>query len=151
MRKSLVVAVAAVLSLQGCGGENAAPPATSTTTAPAASAERQLLFSDEFNSGSLDRSKWNVIGMDFWVNNEQQAYLDSPDTIQFASSAQGADGGVLILRPVYRPGVDTRADARSGPAGGVAGERGGRARRPGRLVALRRSCGAAAVELYDQR
>ncbi|WP_128893291.1 family 16 glycosylhydrolase [Erythrobacter sp. HKB08] len=110
MRKSLVVAVAAVLSLQGCGGENTAPPAASTTTAPATSAERQLLFSDEFNSGSLDRSKWNVIGMDFWVNNEQQAYLDSPDTIQFASSAQGADGGVLILRPVYRPGVDTRAD-----------------------------------------
>lgn len=72
--------------------------------------DRQVIFADEFNSGELDRSKWNVIGMDFWVNEEQQAYLDSPDTIQFSDQVEGADGGALVLRPVYRPGVDTRED-----------------------------------------
>lgn len=72
--------------------------------------ERALVFADEFNAGELDRSKWNVVGMNFWVNEEQQAYLDSPDTIQFADDVEGADGGVLVLRPVYRPGVDTRTD-----------------------------------------
>ena len=70
---------------------------------------RALIFSDEFNTGTLDRDRWNVIGMDFWVNEEEQAYLDSPDTIRFADGIAGADGGVLVLRPVYRPGVDTNA------------------------------------------
>ncbi|UAB79824.1 glycoside hydrolase family 16 protein [Erythrobacter sp. SCSIO 43205] len=71
---------------------------------------RAIVFSDEFNEASLDRDKWNVVGMDFWVNDEQQAYVDSPDTIQFAANIEGADGGALVLRPVYRPGIDTRAD-----------------------------------------
>lgn len=48
--------------------------------------------------------------MDFWVNEEEQAYLDSPDTIQFLSEAEDADGGVLVLRPVYRPGEDSNAE-----------------------------------------
>ncbi len=79
-----------------------------------ASAEaRKLVFAEEFDSGSLDRTKWNVIGMDFWVNNEQQAYLDSPDTIQFADDIEGAEGGALVLRPVYRPGVDTHKDRKA--------------------------------------
>jgi beta-glucanase (GH16 family) len=51
--------------------------------------------------------------MDFWVNNEQQAYVDSPDTIQFAANIEGAGGSALVLRPVYRPGVDTRADRKA--------------------------------------
>ena len=56
-----------------------------------------LLFADEFNGGQLDRSKWIVIGPEFWVNNEQQAYVDSPETIRYlpAGSVEGADSGVL--------------------------------------------------------
>ncbi len=73
-------------------------------------ADRELLFADEFNAPDLDRSKWNVVGMDFWVNDELQAYLDSPDTISIAQDIEGADGGALVLRPVYRPGVDSRED-----------------------------------------
>ena len=59
-----------------------------------------LLFADEFNGGQLDRSKWIVIGPEFWVNNEQQAYVDSPETIRFlpAGSVEGADSGVLALQ-----------------------------------------------------
>lgn len=88
-----------------------AAPAQADDHAAAASAPaRALVFADEFDAGTLDRDKWNVVGMDFWVNEEQQAYLDSPDTIQFSSDVEGADGGVLVLRPVYRPGVDTRKD-----------------------------------------
>ena len=75
--------------------------------------QRELVFADEFDSGSLDRTKWNVEGIDFWVNNEQQAYVDSPDTIQFVDGIEGADGGALALKPVYRPGVDTRTDRKA--------------------------------------
>ena len=66
-----------------------------------------LLFADEFNSGSLDRSKWNVEGPAFWVNNEQQVYLDSPETIRFlpAGAVAGAEDGVLVLQPRFSKGV----------------------------------------------
>ncbi|RJY09994.1 glycoside hydrolase family 16 protein [Aurantiacibacter aquimixticola] len=73
-------------------------------------ADRTLIFADEFDSGALDRDSWNVIGMDFWVNREEQAYLDDPRTIRFADEVDGADGGVLILQPVYAPGVDANAE-----------------------------------------
>ncbi|MDZ4307078.1 glycoside hydrolase family 16 protein [Allopontixanthobacter sp.] len=74
--------------------------------APENSTEQTLLFADEFNDGELDRQKWNVIGPDFWVNNEQQAYIDSPETIRFLpdGAVEGADGGVLVLQPNYRKG-----------------------------------------------
>ena len=67
----------------------------------------------QFNAGELDRKTWNVVGMDFWVNNEQQAYVDSPETIQFTDEVEGADGGALVLRPVYKPGVDTKKDRKA--------------------------------------
>lgn len=77
--------------------------------ATAAAQNGELLFADEFDSGTLDRSKWNVVGPDFWVNNEQQAYVDSPDTISFlpAGSVAGSDGGVLVLKPQFREGFKT--------------------------------------------
>jgi hypothetical protein len=40
-----------------------------------------VLFFDDFTTGQVDRSKWNVIVTGRTVNNEQQAYVDSPDTI----------------------------------------------------------------------
>lgn len=67
-----------------------------------------LIFADEFNSGSLDRDKWNVVGPTFWVNNEQQAYVDSPETIRFlpAGAVPGAEDGVLVLQPRFREGFE---------------------------------------------
>ncbi|QIG53659.1 glycoside hydrolase family 16 protein [Altererythrobacter sp. BO-6] len=104
-RKFLVSASAALL---------AAHPAQADHHPISASAEaRTLVFADEFDDGALDRSKWNVVGPEFWVNNEQQAYLDSPETIRFADDIEGAEGGVLVLRPVYKPGVDTRKDRKA--------------------------------------
>src|SRR5690606_1472319 len=64
-----------------------------------------VVFFEGFDAASLDRSAWNVI-TDFHVNNEQQAYIDSPDTIAIVTGdeARGADGGALRLRALYRPG-----------------------------------------------
>lgn len=95
------------LALSACANEN---EAAAPDTGPIVDESRLLVFSDEFNAGELDREAWNVVGMDFWVNFEQQAYLDSPDTIQFADGIEEADGGALVLKPVYRPGIDTRED-----------------------------------------
>ena len=88
-----------------------AQPAIAKAQPPASSVPgtqfSRLIFADEFNSGSLDRSKWNVVGPDFWVNNEQQAYIDSPDTIRIlpTGAVPGAEGGVLLLQPRFRPYV----------------------------------------------
>ncbi|MEL7690735.1 glycoside hydrolase family 16 protein [Citromicrobium bathyomarinum] len=72
--------------------------------------ERTLLWADEFNETELDRDNWNVIGTDFWVNNEQQAYVDAPEVLSIVDDVEGADGGVLMLRPVYSPGVDPKPE-----------------------------------------
>ena len=94
------------LMLPSCQQAETAPP---TDTAQEAPADGKLLFADEFNSGALDRDKWIVIGPDFWVNNEQQTYIDSPDTVRFLpeGEVEGADGGVLLLQPNYRKDVPT--------------------------------------------
>lgn len=64
----------------------------------------ELLFADEFDAPQLDRSKWNVQGPDFWVNNEQQTYVDAPETVHVLPTGrvEGADGGVLVLQPHFR-------------------------------------------------
>ncbi len=68
-----------------------------------------LLFADEFNAGQLDRTKWNVEGQEFWVNDEQQVYVDTPEAIRElpAGSVEGADGGVLVLQPSFSKGYKT--------------------------------------------
>jgi beta-glucanase (GH16 family) len=78
---------------------------------PNASPERpasadKLLFFDDFTGPSLDRTKWNVIVTGQTVNNEQQAYVDSTDTISIAPgrTAAGASNGALVLQPRYRQG-----------------------------------------------
>jgi len=79
--------------------------ATATRQAPAAA----TLFFDDFSTGQLDRSKWNVIVTGRTVNNEQQAYVDSPDTIEVGESpeSRGAEHGALIIRARRRPGFKT--------------------------------------------
>jgi beta-glucanase (GH16 family) len=67
--------------------------------------QQKTLFADEFSGTAIDRAKWNVIVTGSgWrtVNNEQQAYIDSPDVLSVAE-------GVLTIRPRFRPGFkDTR-------------------------------------------
>ena len=96
--------IAAIALATGC--------AASRSAAMSAASYRDvtgLIFADEFNSGSLDRGKWNVEGPEFWVNNEQQAYVDLPETIGFlpAGAVPGAEDGVLVLQPQFRKGFAT--------------------------------------------
>jgi beta-glucanase (GH16 family) len=64
------------------------------------------LFFDDFGSELLDRSKWNVRITGSVYNNEQQAYIDSSETLYRANPEQapGAQHGALVFQPLYRPG-----------------------------------------------
>jgi beta-glucanase (GH16 family) len=68
----------------------------------------ETIFFDDFSGPTLDRTKWNVIVTGRTVNNEQQAYVDSPDTIRFISgNAEGATNGALVIEPRFRQGFMT--------------------------------------------
>ena len=62
------------------------------------------LFFEDFSTNSLDRSKWNVEGTDFWVNNEQQIYVDSSATVYTVKDfeAKGVENA-LVLQAYYSP------------------------------------------------
>ncbi|WP_026933087.1 glycoside hydrolase family 16 protein [Christiangramia echinicola] len=77
----------------------------------AATAETDTLFFDDFSGNSLDREKWNVVGTDFWVNNEQQIYVDSTATIfnVKGADAKGAENA-LVLKAHYSPNYITFRD-----------------------------------------
>lgn len=102
----VTLALSALLGAASC---QAAP--TSDHSMPVAKdwQASDLLFADEFNAGQLDRSKWIVIGPEFWVNNEQQAYVDTPEVLRElpAGSVEGADGGVLVMQPHFSKGYRT--------------------------------------------
>lgn len=68
----------------------------------------RAIFSEEFSGRELDRSKWNVIVTGETVNDEQQAYVDSPETIAIVHDAPGAEGGALAIRTRYKPHFTTR-------------------------------------------
>ena len=67
------------------------------------------LFFDDFSGSQLDRAKWNVIVTGRTVNNEQQAYVDSTDTIAVGSGPEtrGAENGALVIRARRRQGFKT--------------------------------------------
>lgn len=81
---------------------SAVPGARQSTTASAPN----VVFFDGFDEPALNRDAWNAIVTGRVVNNEQQAYIDSPDTIAFVTGAdaQGAEGGALALRARHRQG-----------------------------------------------
>ncbi len=62
-------------------------------------ADRTVFF-DDFNGRELDRARWNVIVTGRTVNNEQQAYVDSPDVLTVKD-------GSLVIRPRFRQGFKT--------------------------------------------
>jgi beta-glucanase (GH16 family) len=69
-------------------------------------AERTI-FSDEFSGRELDRSRWNVIVTGETVNDEQQAYVDSSETIAILHDVPGADEGALAIRTRDKPRFTT--------------------------------------------
>jgi beta-glucanase (GH16 family) len=71
--------------------------------------QSQVVFFDDFSAPQLDRTKWNVIVSGRTVNNEQQAYVDSAETLSIVhgEEAEGAENGALLIRAVYKPGFTT--------------------------------------------
>jgi beta-glucanase (GH16 family) len=67
----------------------------------------ELVFFDDFATGELDRTKWNVMTTGAVFNDEQQAYVDLPDTVHVTESDTSEDGRHLVLQPCYRPGFTT--------------------------------------------
>ncbi|QPQ56303.1 glycoside hydrolase family 16 protein [Allosphingosinicella flava] len=102
-RRKISILVSAALGVAACQTGREAPPSIRNSATP-----RSLIFSDEFSGDALDRTKWNVVGPEFWVNNEQQAYIDSNETIHL-KQVVGTDG-VLILQPRFRRGFVTPTD-----------------------------------------
>jgi hypothetical protein len=102
MQARIVKTVISILAFLGAvSGIAAEPGQVENNRQP-----RELIFADEFNDEALDRDKWNVVGPDFWVNREEQAYVDDPSVLRVVDGIDGADGGALILRGLLRPGVD---------------------------------------------
>ncbi len=63
------------------------------------------MFCDHFDAPALDRTRWNVVVTGPVVNNEQQAYVDSPETI---ACLPGPDAdpdcqGALVIQPRFAP------------------------------------------------
>lgn len=73
------------------------------------STEQKLIFWDDFSLGQLDRSKWNVRTTGVTHNNEQQAYVDSSETLYVLpeQAVPGATNGALVIHPRYCPGFKT--------------------------------------------
>lgn len=61
----------------------------------------KIIFFDDFNTGHLDRSKWNVETTGAHYNAELQAYVDSAKTLY-------EENGSLVIQPCYTPGFVTK-------------------------------------------
>jgi len=67
---------------------------------PGGQTAERTIFADEFSGTELNRAHWNVIVTGRTVNNEQQAYVDSPDVLSIKD-------GALVIRPRFREGFKT--------------------------------------------
>jgi beta-glucanase (GH16 family) len=83
--------------------------AARSLVAPAGAPSAELLFFDDFSGPELDRKQWNVQTTGRVFNDEQQAYVDSKETVYTVSgdAAEGAERGVLAIHPRFRPGFET--------------------------------------------
>ncbi len=65
---------------------------------------------DDFGGQDLDRALWNVRITGRTVNDEQQAYVDSSETIYITDQQDASDiqsGGILVIHPRYHPNYRT--------------------------------------------
>ena len=74
---------------------------------PATSQQPEVIFFDDFTSPALNRSAWNVEVTGQVYNNEQQAYIDSPETLYIETGQSDQANGVLVIHPRYRQGYVT--------------------------------------------
>jgi len=68
----------------------------------------RTVFFDDFRAPALDRAAWNVRVTGATVNNEQQAYVDSSQTVSVLPDGSVPDSqGVLVIQPRFSPGFVT--------------------------------------------
>jgi beta-glucanase (GH16 family) len=93
----IAVACAMVLAVEACARNSI--PGTSD-------AEHMTVFADDFSGATLDRSRWRVYVTGTVFNDEQQAYVDTNETIRIVhgADAAGAPDGALVIQAEYRPG-----------------------------------------------
>jgi len=73
----------------------------------------EMVFSDEFQSDTLDSDKWNTAltwGPDLIIHNQLQYYVDSQNLPEFSFSPFTFDGEVLSIRATETPN-NIRSDA----------------------------------------
>jgi beta-glucanase (GH16 family) len=72
-------------------------------------------FFDDFSSPELDRTKWTPEVWGHTVNDEQQAYIDSPEVIAIVrgDAAAGAEDGALAITARYRAGFTAEKTGRT--------------------------------------
>src|ERR1700683_115093 len=100
--KKLIYPIAALAGLAITGATTLAiTAATIPTPTPHKRHTAKVVFFDDFNTGQLDRTKWNVVVTGFHVNNELQAYVDSAKTLY-------EQNGQLVFQPAYTPGFVTK-------------------------------------------
>jgi beta-glucanase (GH16 family) len=106
-RRGTLIAIGFACAL-GAGASSALEQADSNQQAGGKT--DQTIFFDDFSGPALDRTKWNVEITGQHVNDEQQAYIDSSETISIARGAEadGAENGALVIQARYRPGFVTR-------------------------------------------
>jgi beta-glucanase (GH16 family) len=106
MANILLIGALAIVAL-ACGSGGTKPSAVSPPGVPPTGGT--TVFADEFNGQTLDRSRWNINVTGPTYNDEQQAYVDSPETLYIASgsAAAGAEGGALAIHARYRGGFTT--------------------------------------------
>lgn len=101
-----VPVTAIIVVIAGCAGEPDTPShwsAEGANTTP--DSAYGVVFFDDFNAGEIDRTKWNVVGPNLWVNNEQQIYQDTTWTVVLKDSTDGAGDGVLALTARWAEGT----------------------------------------------
>ncbi|MFC7341808.1 glycoside hydrolase family 16 protein [Saccharopolyspora griseoalba] len=105
MARNRVLATGAALALL-----SSLPLAHAAASAPQEHTQPKAeTFFDDFSGDQLDRSKWavEVTGENFQtVNSENQAYVDSPETIYIDhdDAGTGAQNGALALHPRFQQG-----------------------------------------------
>lgn len=111
-RAPAILALALAL-LAACAPAHSTPAGTTPDAG-------EVIFFDDFTTPALDRARWTVEVWGTTVNDENQAYVDSPETLAIVhgAAAAGASNGALELRPRWRPGFpatdSTRLDFVSG-------------------------------------
>lgn len=79
------------------------PPQNSSSAVPDG---YSLVFSDEFNQGSLNSGKWNTRyrwGADWIINGESQYYVDAQKDRDFGATPFRTDGNNLTIRATRTP------------------------------------------------